>query len=101
MVQDAVREAVWCHRDLAYAAARPQRDALAERDRPVRDVGAPLGALRTAEQAGAGVDAGRTSLVLAGRDRAVGRPPVPSELVEPARHRLPEQPECNRWQRQL
>ena len=62
-----------------------QLDAGADRGGPVGDVGACLGALRAARGAMGEIDALGTSLIILRGDRAVGRPPMPAELVEPAR----------------
>ena len=81
VVDRAGRHAVLVGGDLAHPAARAQLDAGADRQRPVGDVGAGLGALRAARRAVAEVDALRAALVGCGGDGGVGRPPVPAELV--------------------
>ena len=84
VVDRAGRHAVLVGGDLAHPAARAQLDAGADRERPVGDVGAGLGALRAARRAVTEVDAARPALVVGRGDAGVGRPPVPAELV----HRL-------------
>ena len=84
VVEDAVGAPVRAERDLAHAGPRHEARAGGERLRPVGDVGARLGAGRAAEVARAAVDAGAAAVVVAREDRAVRRPPVPAEAVEPA-----------------
>src|SRR5205814_4498544 len=90
VVHDAIRHAVVADRDLAHPAAGLELHAAADRGRPVRDVRARLRALRAADETRPGIDARRPALVLARRDRAVRRPPVPAELVEALRERRAE-----------
>ncbi len=73
--------------DLAHPAARAQFDPGTDGGGPVGDVGARLGALRAARRAVREVDALGAPLVVLGRDRAVGRPPMPSQPVQSARQR--------------
>ena len=84
VVDHARRHAVFAGGDLAHAAVGPKLDAGADGMRPVGDVGARLRALGAGRRAVAEIDAGRAAVVFGGCDRAVGRPPVPAELV----HRL-------------
>ncbi len=69
--------------------------------RPVGDVDARLGALRAPRRAMAEVDALGAALVLPGRNRDVGRPPVPAELVHRVRTARAGPAERHRGQRGL
>src|SRR6185503_5790315 len=84
VIDDAARQPVVAGRDLAHPAARAQLDARPDRQRPVGDVGAGLGALGAARRAVVHVDALGAALVGLGGDGGVGRPPVPAEPVEAA-----------------
>ncbi len=81
IVHDAAGHAVLIGRDLAHPAMRAQLDACAQRHRPVGDVRARLRALRATRRAVAEIDAARPPLIIDGRNRGIGRPPVPAELV--------------------
>ena len=74
-------------RDLPHPAMRAQLDSSAQRDRPIGNVGACLGALCAAWCAVAEIDAAGPSLIVRRGDRRIRRPPMPAELV----HRLAEQ----------
>ena len=87
VIDHARRHAVFVGGDLAHPAARAQLDAGADGGGPVGDVGARLRALRAARGAMAEIDALRAAFVIHRGDRAVRRPPVPAELVQPARQR--------------
>ena len=84
VIDHARRHAVLAGDDLAHAAVGAQLDAGADGMRPIGDVGARLRSLGAGRRAVAEIDAGRAAIVFGGGDRAVGRPPVPAELV----HRL-------------
>ena len=84
IINHAGRHAVFAGGDLAHATVGPELDSGADGMRPVGDVGARLRALGAGRRAVAEIDAGRAAVVFGGCDRAVGRPPVPAELV----HRL-------------
>ena len=89
------------HRDLPHPAVGAQFHAGAQGHRPVGDVGAALRALGAAGVARAKIQTAAAAVVLARGDGAVGRPPMPTELVESARHRLAHAPEGNVRQRRL
>src|SRR5262249_57903319 len=90
VVDDAVGHPIRTDRNLAHPAPGAELDAVADRDRPLGDVGAGLRALRTAQETRPRIDAPGAALVVLARDRAVRRPPVPAEPVEAARERLAE-----------
>ena len=101
VVDHAVRHAVGVDRDLAHPATRPEFHAAAQGDGPIGDVGARLGALGAAGRARPQVLALVAALVRAGYDGAVGRPPVPAELVEAAGDGLADAAEGQRRQGRL
>ena len=85
----AGRPALRIRLDLEHPCAgdqlRPRGDGL----RPVADVGGAARAVRTAQIAGTAVVAGPAPHAMAfGVDRHIGRPPVPAQSVEGARHPL-------------
>ena len=84
IVNHAHRHAVFAGGDLAHAAVGPKLDSGADGMWPVGDVGARLRSLGAGRRAVAEIDARGSTVVFGGCDRAVGRPPVPAELV----HRL-------------
>ena len=84
IVHHARRHAVVTDGDLAHATVGAKLDAGTDGMRPVGDVGARLRSLGAGRRAVTEIDARRAAVVFGGRDRAVGWPPVPAELV----HRL-------------
>ncbi len=101
VVDDAVCEAVFVHRDLAYPTARAKLHAAANGLRPIRDVGARFAALRAAGETRSQVQALVASLIRLRNDRAVGWPPMPTEFVEAARDCFADESHRQRRQRRL
>src|SRR5262249_56252458 len=88
VVDDAVRSPVGPKCDLAHASARDEPCAAGQGLGPVRDVGAGLGTDRATPVARSTVVARAPAVVGTRDDRAVRRPPVPAEPIEPAGHGL-------------
>ena len=84
VVDDAGGHVARVHRDFAHPAVCRQLDAGALRHGPIGHVGAAFRARGAAGVAWAQVGALFATLVLSGRDGAIGWPPVPTEFVETA-----------------
>ena len=87
-VGDTGRHVAVVHGDLADPAVGAKFDPGALRHGPIGDVGAALRPLGAARVARPEVQALVATVVRTGDDGAVGRPPVPAELVEAASHGL-------------
>ncbi len=101
VVDDARSHAVLVGQDLAHPAMRLDLDARADRVRPIGDVSRGLGALRAGRRAMAEIDAARPALVVHRRDRGVGWPPVPAELVHGVADQRAGKPERLRRHRRV
>ena len=84
-VDRAAGHAIGVSGDLAHPASGAQLHTGPDGGGPVSDVSAGLGALRATCNAVAQVDAGTSTFIVLGGHGAVGRPPVPAQLVQPLR----------------